>query len=306
MSLFRKSNRATPTREEIMTHLNVLARFLCVLTVGLFLNFALVGCSTSSSSPDTHSATTSPSATNAKSTERGSTLGGVIKPMESKKEPPVVVKPGDFALSAMELQAEFTTDKAAALAKYQGKTIDLSGVVKSVGDDGTDQNGLVEIVTGSGSLGLPCYTVDREPFARLAPGQTVKLQGVWPKTASEPRLRDCVIVETGPSPAIALTALQLATEYAADPEAVKTKYDGKSLILGGDVQGKITRETGNCTLFLKGIEKKSHVELWFDAIHAGKAAKINDGQPIKLFARFDKSGCLADTITFSNPGIITK
>jgi hypothetical protein len=276
-----------------------------MLTVGCFLGFALVGCSTSSSSPDTHSPTTSPAATNTKSSERGSTLGGVIEPMESKKEPVVDVKPGDFALSAMELQEEFTTDKAKALARYQGKTIDLTGVVKSVGDDGTDQNGLVEIVTGSGSLGLPCYTVDKEPFARLAPGQTVNLQGVWPKGAGEPTLRNCVIVKAGLSPAIALTALQLATEYAADPEGVKTKYDGKSLILSGDVVGKLTRDTGNSILYLKGTEK-AHVELSFDAIHAGKTALIKEGHPIKLLARFDKSACLADTITFSNPGIITK
>jgi hypothetical protein len=203
------------------------------------------------------------------------------------------------------LQAEFNTDKSAALAKYQGKMIDLSGVVKSVGDDGSGDSGLVEIVTGEGSLGLPCYTVDKEPFAHLAPGQTVKLQGVWPKTAAEPRLRDCVIVEAGPSPAIALTAIQLATEYAAAPEGVKTKYDGKSLILNGDVTRKETKDSGNCTLFLKGTEK-AHVEASFGAIHSGKTATIKDGQPIKLLVRFDKSACYPDTINFSNPGIITK
>jgi hypothetical protein len=288
-----------------MKHPSVLARPLGLLTVGCFLGFALVGCSTSSSSPDTHTPTTSPSATNAKSSERGSTLGGVIKPMESKKEPSVVVKPGDFALSAMELQAEFTTDKATALAKYQGKTIDLTGVVKSVGDDGTDQNGLVEIVTGAGSLGLPCYTVDKEPFARLAPGQTVKLQGVWPKSAGEPTLRNCVIVEAGPSPAIALTALQLATDYAADPEGVKTKYDGKSLILSGEVLRRDPTDSGNCTIVLKGTDK-AHLEMSFGAIHAGKTAKIKEGQPIKLLANFDKSACSSDTIRFRDPWIVTK
>jgi hypothetical protein len=288
-----------------MTHLFAFARPLGALTVGLFLGFAVLGCGNTSSAPGTNSPTTSPASTNSGSSPRGSALGGVVKPSDSKKEPVVVVKPGDFALSAVELQAEFKTDKTTALAKYQGKTIDLSGVVKSVGDDGSGDSGLVEIVTGEGSLGLPCYTVDREPYARLAPGQTVKLQGVWPKTAGEPRLRDCVIVDAGPSPAFTLTALQLATEYAADPEGVKTKYDGKSLILSGDVVGKITRELGNCTLFLKGIEK-THVEVWFGAIHAGKTATIKDGQPIKLLARFDKSACSPDTISFRDPWIITK
>ncbi len=217
----------------------------------------------------------------------------------------MVVKPGDFALSAVDLHAEFKTDKAAALAKYQGKTLDLSGVVKAVGDDGAGNNGLVEMVNGSGSLGLPCYTVDKEPYARLAPGQTVKLQGVWPKNASEPRLRDGVIVEAGPSPAIAVTALQLAMEYAADPEGVKSKYEGKSLLLSGEVTHKDTKDSGNCTLILKGSEK-AHVEASFAAIHASKTATIKDGAPIKLFARFDKSACSPDTIKFSNPAIITK
>ena len=286
-----------------MTHLRFFARPLGVLTLG----FALVGCGTTSSVPETTSTTnTSPASTNSgKSTPKSSAIGGVVKPIESKKEPVVVVKPGDFSLSAMELQAEFNTDKAAALAKYQGKTIDLSGVVKSVGDDGSADNGLVEVVTGEGSLGLPCYTVDKEPFARLAPGQTVKLQGVWPKTAAEPRLRDAVIVEAGPSPAIAMTALQLATEYAADPEGVKTKYNDKSLFLSGEVKQNDPKDSGNCTLILKGTEK-AHVEVSFGAIYAGKTAKIKDGQPIKLLVHFDKSACYPEIINFRNPGIITK
>ncbi len=137
-----------------MTYLIAFARSLGVLTVGLFLGFALVGCGTTMSPSGTTSpTTTSPASTNTRSSSLGSTatLGGAVKPIESKKEPIVVVKPGDFSLSAVELQAEFNTDKTAALAKYQGKTIDLSGVVKSVGDDDTGNNGLVEIVTGEGS-----------------------------------------------------------------------------------------------------------------------------------------------------------
>jgi hypothetical protein len=138
----------------------------------------------------------------------------------------------DFALTAEELESAFRQDEKATARRYQGKTIELCGVVQSM--YGYEPS-FIGLYRGSGLLGLPCEMKEKEPWTRVSFGQQVTVRGRWPEECDHPSLSQCVIVETGPNRTVRLAAVQLASEYAADPQGTKKKYAGKPLILSGEV-----------------------------------------------------------------------
>lgn len=215
----------------------------------------------------------------------------------------------DFSLSAEELQAEYQRDKGAAEKKYKDKTIELSGVVKAVYND---DPGIVGLAAGKRTLGLPCVMIEKEPWARVAPGQTVKLKGSWPAFGDLPALCECVIVEAGPNPAVVLTAEKLADEYAADVEGVKKKYAGKPVILSGEVvenkiddKGRNKNDGQGRTVRLKAT-KNVRIELHYGPANEMRGANLMAGRTVKVFGKLTEYSFDKDGISLLNPYPITK
>jgi hypothetical protein len=147
--------------------------------------------------------------------------------------------------------------------------------------------------------------IDKEPWARVAPGQTVKLKGPWAAYGDLPALFDCVIVEAGPNPATVLTAAGLADEYAADADGVKKKYAGKPVILSGEVVENKEQDDKSRIVRLKTTGKVT-VEFSYGPIFAKQAANMTAGQPIKVFAQLTESDFRKDHISLASPKQITK
>jgi hypothetical protein len=117
--------------------------------------------------------------------------------------------------------------------------IQLNGTVLSVAADPYRPIGIVPLEAGKNDVyGVRCYTVDKEPWWKVSPGSAVKLKGKMPEHGEPDDLFGCVFVETGPNPALTVTAEQLAGEQATNPEAAVTKYNEKWIILEGELLEK--------------------------------------------------------------------
>jgi hypothetical protein len=145
-------------------------------------------------------------------------------------------------VSAEELAKEWKTDKAATLAKYKDKRLEVSGIVQVATNDTSVNLPMVQLtnngVDKTGRVSVSCLFLnkDAQQVADLCEGQTVKVRGqLFDAESAEAMLLNCELVESGPNPAITTSAQELAKEYQADKEKMVKKYDSRWVILEGFV-----------------------------------------------------------------------
>jgi len=261
---------------------------------GFFACLALGGCGGTTSLPGQRPDGTASGSDKPKASADTSPAGKDLGSEKPKKAP-------DFSLSAEELEAEYQMDKQAAEKKYKGKIIELSGVVERLYGD---EPAFIGLHAGKRRLGLPCVMTDKEPWARVARGQTVKLRGSWATQGDLPALYDCMIVDAGPNSAVLLSAAKLAEEYAADPKSVANRYNDKAVILSGEVVENKNDESGRIVR-LKGTEKVS-IELRYGPVFEKRGTNIMAGEVIKVYGEFTEFNFSKDLISLTNPYPITK
>jgi hypothetical protein len=207
----------------------------------------------------------------------------------------------DFTLTAEQLETEVRQDEQEAERKYERSNIELSGVVQSMyGDEPV----FIGLYRGKGLLGLPCAMVDDEPWARVTFGQQVTVKGVWREDADKPSLQKCVIVATGPNPAPRLSAVQLATEYAAGIKKADSKYSGKYLIVSGVILGKHA-DPMRPSVILKGT-KKMHIHIALLPNYQQWLANQAVGKHVTIFANSSGAALDESAIAFDDGRPITK
>ena len=141
-------------------------------------------------------------------------------------------KEADYTLTAAEFEKEYKADSNATKAKYDGKTLEMSGVIQQVNPN-YYANGTTIVfapVERSGNT-MHCTTKGFVPPGSLAKGQTVRVRG----KATGTLLMDCVVLEKGADTAVRATAEQLAKDHTADPEKARQKYDDKTLVIKGEI-----------------------------------------------------------------------
>jgi hypothetical protein len=208
--------------------------------------------------------------------ERAKTLAAMIE------------APPDFTLKAREFFDEYQFNKSSAQKKYQDKVVELDGTVDSMGQDWTRNQSFIHLFISDKVAGVRCVTIDPEPWATVVPGQTVKIKGRWPAgiATATATLTDCVFVDTGTSPAITLSAEQLAKEYAADRKAVRKKYDGKYLVVDGEiVRREQISKRGASTISLKG-DGSVRVACFFTAAEGVHFDSLKVGQQARVIGKF--------------------
>jgi uncharacterized protein (DUF1330 family) len=212
----------------------------------------------------------------------------------------------DFSLKAETYYDDYQRDKQAAFKKYFGKVVELSGVVESMGQDPRAGRSFIHLRASEATHGVQCITLDPEPWATVSPGQTVRLKGTWPKetAVSTATLGDCVFVKKGPNPAIAISAVDLAKEYAADKDAAIKKYENKYLIVDGEIVHKETiSKRGTVTVALTG-DGGVRVACFFTFVESVQSKPLQVGQRIKLIGTFVKPEETRD-VTLSTCLLIT-
>jgi hypothetical protein len=104
----------------------------------------------------------------------------------------------------------------------------------------------------------------------------------------------CVIVDKGESPAVVISAEDLAKEFSANPEETSKKYDKKHLILTGEVTDREFNSAGAAAVILKGHDKIP-VKCHFSAFEKGVAKSMKVGNKVKLVGEY--------TLNFGNDDV---
>jgi hypothetical protein len=129
----------------------------------------------------------------------------------------------------------YKKDADVTTKKYEKKFLVLTGRVARVGRSSGGEP-LLQLEGAKGeALGVQCFTRDRTPWKSALPGQTVKVQGIGPQVAGAASLDQCDVLDVSGGPPPALQADELAAEYSKGVAATKKKYEGKPLILEGEV-----------------------------------------------------------------------
>lgn len=165
-----------------------------LVTISAALCSVLIGCGdgnnaaskTSNSTPPSSVAppmpapsgpTTTPAADPAAADAKGSPFG---PPATTNANPSNAVvsaagKPAEFTVTAEQMAKDFIADKAAATAKYVGKTVRVDGKVIKTGDDGAGVSVLKIVGDGEVRILSGVASESRPALAQLKEGQDVSV-----------------------------------------------------------------------------------------------------------------------------------
>lgn len=199
------------------------------------------------------------------------------------KDPDLTSVAPKFTMTAVEFGEEYKKDKKAADEKFKNEVIELSGKVVLFGRNIGGQSYL-SLEFPKEITGIMVFPTEKEPWAKVSPGQQIKVKGKYPEFSISPSLLHCVLTEVGNNPAPALTADQLAKEFTADKEATKKKYDDQWLIIEGEMIDTGTSKSGTLMLRMKGTDKMA-VECFFPPDFKDDVAKLKAGQKVKVIGK---------------------
>jgi uncharacterized protein (DUF1330 family) len=196
---------------------------------------------------------------------------------------PIAERRADVTFTAAEYLAEYANSRLSMAQNYQGQVIELKGVVKGLGLGSRAE--LLVISTGKEQEAVRCFFPDDEEFfAKTSKGQEVTIKGFVRDPQGSPMLTNCGIARLGPSTGIAITAEELAKEFAADNAKASEKYKGKSLVISGEVLSAST-SASFYSVKLKGVaDQPVKCTFWS---RADLDKKLVPGAKIKLYAEYD-------------------
>jgi hypothetical protein len=160
----------------------------------------------------------------------------------------------DFLLTAGELVEAYRRDEAATDSKYLRALIELRGVVHSIAPNSEEEPCiLVSETDDPTSRFITCVTVDKQPWLDVCRGQVVTIRGVYADYIMfQCDLKDCAVIKKGESPAITLSAEELAAGFIAEPEALNDRYLNKEIIVESEVLRFEPGEVDPDSVFLRG------------------------------------------------------
>jgi hypothetical protein len=205
------------------------------------------------------------------------------QPGSAPSEAPKISASPDYSLSARAFAEEYKKDPNAAQDKYRGKLVELKGELHGVSRDpyDSDESTFMFFVEGVHERDpyIRCRTTMKRPWREYARGQEVAVAGV---VDQYPYLKDCKMMKSGPNPAIAITAGDLAKEFARGADETVKKYEKKCLIIEGEVLRKVTDDVDTPNLVLKGNgDVNVTCQLAFKPAEA-EAKSVQIGQKVKV------------------------
>jgi hypothetical protein len=199
-----------------------------------------------------------------------------------------------LAVTDDQLVQEYLADKNAASRKYSGKLLEITGAVQKSFISALD---VPVVVLHETDPKKPLATVmcffsaqDEDRTLPLSKTQSVKIRGVLEdSTAPLLRVGQCQLVEAKENPALALTAAQLAKEFAADQGGAAKKYDKKPLVVEG-VVAEAGKDQDSFKLFLAGsnegaatpLRVRVYVATWGSEVVGKRLAQLKPGQAIRV------------------------
>jgi len=190
----------------------------------------------------------------------------------------------DITIDAYDLLVE----DAKGTAPFDGKVIELSGVVVALRQNG-DKN---EIQVGNSDSGekVRCMVYGLQPWSVLGKGQEVTVKGRFTGQSFNPMLEDAVIVSKGKPTTTTITAEKLADEIDAEKGELK-KHD-KPFIISGEVLRIGEKKDA---IYLKGNSKNTVECLFVEFDNQMRVGRLAVGDKVNLYGQF----------LYSSKGVIT-
>lgn len=179
---------------------------------------------------------------------------------------------GPYSMTVDAYIAEHRQNPEAAFRKYKGSTVELTGKVSAIGY-GRDYLPTVTLQATMPAGAVFCMTAEKEPWAKVAPGQRVKIRGKAVDLGMTCGLVEAVFVDVPPSAAIRISATELTKEFEDNKQQADEKYKDRCLIVAGEIleaqkQGEqlLVRLKGHgkmsvrCLLLIAYIERTQSLE----------------------------------------------
>jgi hypothetical protein len=210
----------------------------------------------------------------------------------------------EFKVASREFVAEFKKDSKAAHAKYKGKTVEVTGLLKSVGTNGGGDPVLLIEGEPMKSDFTSCITVERYPGKLAVPGQTITVKGRAHPDFPGPNLLDVEIVKVEGDKPPSLTADALAAEFAKGHEAAAKKYENKWVALSGEIEKVNLNDVKAATVVFKTTEKKPRVVALFTAFDEKRNTAFKPGQKIEVIGELSPLTVSEDEVGLFTPELI--
>jgi hypothetical protein len=193
----------------------------------------------------------------------------------------------DFSLTAQQLFDEYQQDKAETHKKYEGKVIEVTGVVmncRASGDQATLNFNIKK--EEDKHEGAGCILQEKKAWGQHGNGQKVKVKGTWGgRGYFGAAIVDAVVVEADPNPAVLYPSEQMARDYEANPADMSDRYDGKSVVVEGEVVKKEEQKGAFNMLFFKGTDK-TQVACRFEFSDREQTDPVKVGQKVKVYGEY--------------------
>lgn len=118
----------------------------------------------------------------------GMLISGIAYWQYNKTHKDIQTVDADFVTSAGDLVAEFTVDETSAEAKYNGKIMEVSGMIKEITDSGVILDGNDEMT------GVLAVLETSQELSGLKVGQNVTVRGMYTGKLIDIELGRCQII----------------------------------------------------------------------------------------------------------------
>ncbi len=210
-------------------------------------------------------------------------------------------------IKGKDLAVAFRDGPEKARAKYNGNLLEVTSLVKEMGLTATGE----AYLTLSGceeplDTFFECVASEKEPWSKVLPEQTVKLQGKCEFLGGQLRLRDCKVIDaTGPN-RVKIIAADLVKAYEKDADAAGKQYDGKWVELTGEVdrvEPIVALDTFRVLLKSPG---KAAISCGIGPGLGPVAKALKPGNPVRLVAKVRKFSAeegldLTDALIYAKP-----
>lgn len=118
----------------------------------------------------------------------GMLISGIAYWQYNKTHTDIQTVDADFVTSAGDLVAEFTVDETSAEAKYNGKIMEVSGMIKAITDSGVILDGNDEMT------GVLAVLETSQELSGLKVGQNITVRGMYTGKLIDIELGRCQII----------------------------------------------------------------------------------------------------------------
>ena len=119
---------------------------------------------------------------------------GSLDEFENPEQSPIVTSDSNpsVTISASKLYKEYNENEIAADEKYKGKIIEVTGVIRDIGNDIMD-NAYITLVGNEYFGDIQCYFNEKSVVSKLSKGKRITVMGSCSGLMINVQVNDCIV-----------------------------------------------------------------------------------------------------------------